>query len=134
MSHYSNYQASHYRKLFNKYASHESSRLALPDLYLLMVCYFLFLFFFFFVFFLFYYQLFIGFIIISVFIFFFLKVQFGNELSMEQLKLLVYQYDSSRMGLLDFDDFLLLLADYEACRKNEKERIEKAFSHFQRVC
>jgi hypothetical protein len=37
MSHYSNYQASQYLKLFNKYATHESGKLLLRDLYLLMV-------------------------------------------------------------------------------------------------
>lgn len=95
MSHYSTYQVSHYKKLFNKYASHESGMLALPDLYLLMV-------------------------------------QFGMEICIERLKSLVYLYDSNRLGLLDFDDFLIFLGDYEACRNEERERIERAFSHFQR--
>eukprot|EP01137_Pigoraptor_chileana_P032444 Opistho-2@21804 len=57
---------------------------------------------------------------------------FGPELTKEQAKALIYKYDSACEGLLIFDDFLELLADYEVTLKHGRDIAFAAFEHLAR--
>eukprot|EP00003_Mantamonas_plastica_P033161 TRINITY_DN9364_c0_g1_i5.p2 TRINITY_DN9364_c0_g1~~TRINITY_DN9364_c0_g1_i5.p2 ORF type:complete len:184 (-),score=36.46 TRINITY_DN9364_c0_g1_i5:31-582(-) len=62
---------------------------------------------------------------------YFIMPHFGPQLPPEDIQTMIYEFDSDCDGRLDFDDFLNLLAAYEAKREKRKEDLKKAFQQFE---
>ncbi|KAJ3206164.1 hypothetical protein HDU67_008350 [Dinochytrium kinnereticum] len=56
-----------------------------------------------------------------------LMPRLGPEMSMEQIKMFLYTYDTSCTGALDFEDFIEFLADYQATLAQKRD---KALTHY----
>ncbi|KAJ3108067.1 hypothetical protein HDU97_002302 [Phlyctochytrium planicorne] len=56
-----------------------------------------------------------------------LMSRLGPEMSMEQVKMFLYTYDTSCTGAMDFEDFIEFLADYQATLAQKRD---KALSHY----
>eukprot|EP01135_Chromosphaera_perkinsii_P005549 Nk52_evm98s352 gene=Nk52_evmTU98s352 len=60
---------------------------------------------------------------------------FGPQLAVTAVKKLIYRYDRSRDGFLDFEDFLELLADYEVTCEQMEKMVANAFeTTFAKLC